>query len=160
MEDRISKFMLKVSKFEFYLINRNVSLAKTRLQNGMSRVEGVDWHLLARSVEQIFPFAEFDFSTSGFEVFRETAPQYLVAQGGFHLKWDSDDDPIDSWGRLLGRSFAQLRNNIAHGNKAHLPAPFTQSRTEQFLDGGERLIDFIAVQVFGDPGWEQPIIYR
>lgn len=160
MEDRIALFMLKVSKFEFYLINKNTDLAHVRSHNGLEKVEGIDWQRLAATVEGKIPFSEFNFDVCRFGIFRGTVPQYLVKASDGRLKWDSDNDPIDSWERLLTRGFAQLRNNIAHGNKAQLPAPFTHDRTKQFLEGGEVLIDFLASQVFDDPVWETPIMFQ
>ena len=160
MDARIARFMLMVSKFEFFLVNTDLSLAHIRQTNGLRKIEGTNWARVAGLVEERFPFARFDFAPSGFGIFHVTAPQYLVVGDDGVLKWDSDDESIDSWERLLARSFAQLRNNVAHGNKAQLPAPFTCDRTDQFLQAGEMLIDFIASNVFEDPGWETPIEFR
>ena len=93
-------------------------------------------------------------------IFAETAPQYLVAKRDGVLDWDSDNLPVDSWDRLLSRGFAQFRNNVAHGNKHQMTAPFTHERTGQFLAAAPVLIDFIATQVFDMPGWETPLMFR
>jgi hypothetical protein len=160
MEEEIARLMLKMSKFEFYLVNRDIELARTTAIKGLNVVTGIDWNRLARWVEAKHPFTKFDFAQSRFQAFKETAPQYLVKMESGRLGWDSDDRPIDSWERLLSRSFAQLRNNIAHGNKAQMPAPFTRDRTAQFLEAGDALIDFMAREVFDEPGWETPIVFR
>lgn len=78
MEDRIARFMLRVSKFEFYLMNKNIEFAHLRALGELQKVEGVNWQKVALAVEGKFPFAMFDFTTSSFRIFRETAPQFLV----------------------------------------------------------------------------------
>ncbi len=158
MDEKIARFMLKVSKFEFFLINTDINLARIHKTTG--NVIGLDWARLADVVEAKNPFSEFDFQQTAFSMLKDTTPQYLVITPERRLKWDSDDQPIDSWERLLLRSFAQLRNNIAHGNKAQMPAPFTHDRTTGFLNAGDALIEFIAEHVFHDPGWQTPIEFR
>ena len=160
MEEVIARLLMKMSKFEFYLVNRDTELAHTRTANGLEVVTGINWTRLAQQIERAYPFSKFDFGRSSFGVLQETAPQYLVKTANGYLKWDSDDLPITSWDRLLSRSFAQLRNNLAHGNKAQMPAPFTYDRTEKFLAAGDALIDFIAAHVFDAPHWETPITFR
>ena len=76
------------------------------------------------------------------------------------LDWDSDNVKVDSWEQLLARSYSQFRNNIAHGNKSQLLAPFTEGRTEEFLAAAPRLIDFIARDVFDKPNWDSGIVFR
>ncbi|WCK68982.1 hypothetical protein [Agrobacterium tumefaciens] len=158
MEDKIAVFMLRVAKFEFFLMNADLSFAHVETITGI--VKGLNWTRLAQRVEEAQPFAKFDFDNSPIRLFKETSPQYLVMGPEGRLKWDSDDEVIQSWDRLLNRSFAQLRNNIAHGSKGLLSAPFTHDRTEQFLIAGHVLIDFIAVRVLGYPDWERPISFR
>ncbi|WP_146165120.1 hypothetical protein [Mycoplana dimorpha] len=93
-------------------------------------------------------------------MFKDSAPQFLVKADDGRLKWDSDEAVIDSWDRLFSRSFAQLRNNIAHGNKALMPAAFTHERTEKFLVAGHALMDFVAQAIFFRTDWDGPIAFR
>ncbi|KSV75983.1 hypothetical protein N185_16175 [Sinorhizobium sp. GW3] len=151
MEDKISEFMLRVAKFEFFLINADIDLAHVETATGI--IKGLNWTRLAQRVEDKYPFATFDFDNPPIRMLKETAPQYLVKSVEGRLKWDSDDEAIASWDLLLNRSFAQLRNNIAHGNKGLLPAPFTQRRTDRFLIAGHALMEFVAVTVLGYPDW-------
>lgn len=147
--------MLLAAKLEFFLVNLNQDFAKV---DGRTRVvSGVDWNRIGQSLERAFPFKEFDFEGSGFQLFKETIPQRLVAKDGGGLKWDSEQIVVSSWQVLLGRSFAQLRNNVAHGNKAQLPAPFTRDRTWEFLDAGHRLIHFIAGAYTSDEAWSYAV---
>ena len=146
MDGRIASFMLLAAKFEFFLINEKNEFAHINGTTGA--VNGVNWDRVGNSLEKINPFNEFDFKSSGFEVFKETIPMFLKHDQDGQLKWDSEEIEINSWATLLGRSYAQLRNNVAHGNKAQLAAPFRQGKTEEFLVSGENLIHFIA-NVFG-----------
>lgn len=57
------------------------------------------------------------------------------------------------------RSFAQLRNNLAHGSKHHPAAPVTHGRTGDSLKAGHAIIDFVAEFVFKKPDWEAPLGY-
>ncbi len=157
MEEEISQFMLAAAKFEFFLVNRDIRFAHVSKVRGLDVVAGVNWTAVAYRIESQFPFTDFDFTDRGILIFKETAPQYLTVGSGGALKWDSDDAPIDSWDRLLSRSFAQLRNNVAHGNKLHMAAPFTYGRTAKFLPAGHALMDFVAIEVCGQPGWKTPI---
>ncbi|WP_245710326.1 hypothetical protein [Albimonas donghaensis] len=141
MDKEISEFMLLAAKLEFFLVNFDQSFA--RVDRATRIVRGVNWDRIGQSLEDKHPFSEFDFEGSGFQLFKETAPQHLVAKEDGGLKWDSDEIDVVSWQVLLGRSYAQLRNNVAHGNKAQLPAPFTLNRTRQFLEAGHQLIHFI-----------------
>ncbi|MER8479776.1 hypothetical protein [Mesorhizobium sp. M1163] len=129
MEEEIARFMLKASKFEFFVINQSIELALSKEVRTFAAVSGVNWTKLAQRIEEKFPFTSFDFSKSGFEIFAQTAPQYLVIKENNRADWDSDNDSIDSWDRLLSRGYAQLRNNVAHGNKKQKAAPFTYERT-------------------------------
>ncbi|MGX5851699.1 hypothetical protein ACWGTO_32330 [Mesorhizobium sp. PL10] len=124
-ETDIAIFMLQASKFEFFLINRSRSFIHTVSTKGRTIVTGVNWTRVAQAVEAAAPFASFDFISSGFKIFIETTPQCLVIKHNGQLGWDSDDEAVNSWDGLLSRSYAQLRNNVAHGNKHQVPAPFT-----------------------------------
>ena len=157
MEEKISRFMLAAAKFEFFLVNRDIRLARVANVRGLDVVVGVNWAAIAACIEARFPFVDVDFAQRGFSIFKETAPQYLTVGRGGALKWDSDDIPIDSWDKLLSRSFAQLRNNVAHGNKHQMASPFTYGRTVEFLQAGHTLMDFVAIQVFGETDWNTPI---
>jgi hypothetical protein len=142
LDDKIADFMLLAAKFEFFLVNLDQAFAHV---NGTTRVvTGVNWDRVGQSLEGKHPFDEFDFAGSGLQIFKETAPQFLIAPENGGLKWDSDEVKVSSWQILLRRGYAQLRNNVAHGNKAQLPGPFTYHRTEQFLEAGHYLIHFIA----------------
>lgn len=158
MEKDIANFMLLAAKLEFFLVNLDQDFAHV---DGTSRVvRGVNWDRIGQSLESRHPFTEFDFAGSGFQIFKETVPQLLVATEGGGLKWDSDEVKVSSWQILLGRSYAQLRNNVAHGNKAQLAAPFTRDRTEEFLQAGHRLIHFIADTYSSDHAWSYKIQFQ
>ena len=157
MEEEISHYMLRVAKFEFFLMSMDITLAHV---NGASNaITGVNWTRLAQLVEQYHPFAHFDFDHPPIRMFKETAPQVLVKSHHDELKWDSDDVFIDSWERLFTRSFAQLRNNNAHGNKALMPAPFTYERTGQFIAAGHALMNFVGQTIFNRDDWDGPIAF-
>lgn len=160
MEEEIAAFMMKEAKFEFFLVNCDPNLAHTKDVRGLTVISGINWKALADYVEAKFPFKGFDFKLSGFKIFKDTAPQYLVLNKNGNLGWDSDDLSVDSWDQLLSRGFAQFRNNVAHGNKHHMAAPFTHERTREFLAAAPVLIDFIASNVFDMPGWETPLMFR
>lgn len=157
MEEEIAGFMLKASKFEFFVVNRDIELAVTKSVRSLTVISGINWTKLAQRVEARFPFASFDFSKSAFEIFAQTAPQYLVVKEKSRVDWDSDNEPIDSWDRLLSRGYSQLRNNVAHGNKKQKAAPFTYERTAQFLPAGLALMEFVAKEVLGESDWDTPI---
>ncbi|RDD65289.1 hypothetical protein DU478_15390 [Thalassococcus profundi] len=155
LDEEISKFMLLAAKLEFFLVNLTQDFAHV---DGETRVvRGVNWDRIGQSLEGKHPFEEFDFVGSGFQVFKRTTPQLLVAKDGSGLKWDSDEIEVWSWQVLLGRSYAQLRNNVAHGNKAQLSAPFTHDRTREFLEAGHHLIHFIAGEYSSDESWSYAI---
>lgn len=158
LDDEIANFMLLASKFEFFLVNLNQAFAHI---DGRTRaVTGVNWDRVGQSLEAINPFNEFDFESSAFQIFKETAPQFLVAAESGGMKWDSDEVEVSSWQILLGRGYAQLRNNVAHGNKAQLPAAFTFDRTEEFLKAGHNLIHFVARAHSSDDTWNYAIQFR
>ncbi len=157
MEEQISHYMLRMGKFEFFLVSMDINLAHV---NGANQaIMGVNWTRFAQLVEHYYPFAQFDFDHSPIRMFKETAPQFLVKSDHGGLKWDSDDVVIDSWDRLFTRSFAQLRNNIAHGNKALIPAAFTYERTGQFIAAGHALMDFVGQAIFNRGDWDGPIAF-
>ena len=160
MEKLIAHFMLRAAKFEFYLINKDIGFAQTKHIGELEAISGVQWSKVAQHLQEKFPFESFDFDASSFALFKKTAPQLLVKGSGQRPQWDSDNEPQNSWERLLGRGYAQLRNNIAHGNKAQIPVPFTHGRTIEFLQAGNALIDFIAEALFGERDWEEPLAFR
>lgn len=157
MDDEISDFMLLASKLEFSLVNSYPHFAK--LEGEKRLVVGVNWDIVGQKLEESQPFHDFDFPSSGFQIFRETVPQRLVARDTFGLKWDSEAVEVTSWRVLLWRGYAQLRNNVAHGNKAHLAAPFTRGRTREFLEAGRQLISFIAIELSLDEAWDSAIVF-
>lgn len=158
MDEEISKFLLLAAKLEFFLINLSQDFAHV---HGETRVvNGINWDRIGQSLESKYPFEAFDFAGSGFQLFKETSPQLLVAKDGGGLKWDSDEFEVSSWQILLGRSYAQLRNNVAHGNKAQLPAPFTHDRTRDFLEAGCQLIHFIAGAHSPDETWSYAVQFN
>jgi hypothetical protein len=160
VEEQIARFMLRAAKFEFFLVNFDTALAHTKAIESLEVISGVNWTLVAKKIEAKSPFAAFDFEHAEFLMLRATSPQYLVKSQQYSLAWDSNDEAIVSWDRLLNRSYAQLRNNIAHGNKIQLAAPFTLDRTQQFLHAGHALIDFIAGDIFEVPHWETPLRFN
>ncbi|MDR7225253.1 hypothetical protein [Aminobacter aminovorans] len=161
MEDEIAAFMIKAAKFEFYLVNRDLALAHIEVVRGLCLVTGVNWAIVAKYIEAKHPFKDFDFERYGFEMFRNTAPQYLVMKKhDGRLHWDSDNVKIDSWEQLLARGYSQFRNNIAHGNKSQLLAPFTEGRTQEFLSAAHLLIDFITRDVFDTPNWDSGLMFQ
>lgn len=162
IEDKISKFMMKVSKFEFFLINQNIELASIKEDKGFQKLVGINWGKLAVLIEKEHKFSSFDFDNCKFNILKDTSPQFLVKniEGVEKLKWDSDNVIIDSWCKLLSRSFAQFRNNIAHGNKATIPTAFTKGRTQEFINAGDELINFITEKIFKEKDWLLPIEFK
>ena len=160
MEEEIARFMIRAAKFEFYLVNKDRSLAQTRDVGALRVVAGVNWVMLAHKLQERHPFAMFNFYDTSFGIFVQTVPQFLVKTSDDRLAWDSDDPPIDCWDKLLCRGYSQLRNNIAHGNKEQVPAPFTIERTIQFIRAGDALVDFIAQELFAEVAWERPIVFQ
>jgi len=158
VEEEISHYMLRVAKFEFFLVSTDINLAHVSGAN--QAILGVNWTRLAQHVEHRYPFAQFDFDHPPIRIFKETAPQFLVQSDHGGVKWDSDDVFIDSWDRLFSRSFAQLRNNIAHGNKALMPTAFTYERTGQFIAAGHALMDFVGQAIFNRGDWDGPIVFK
>ncbi|MDF2233205.1 hypothetical protein P2H44_11640 [Albimonas sp. CAU 1670] len=158
MDQEIAKFILLAAKLEFFLVNHDHSFA--HMDGATRAVRGINWDQIGQSLEEKHPFASFDFAGHGFQIFIETPPQYLTIREGGGLKWDSDEVRVSSWQTLLGRSYAQLRNNIAHGNKAQLPAPFTHDRTREFLEAGHQLINFVARAHSSNDAWSSPIHFR
>jgi hypothetical protein len=158
LDEEIADFMLLAAKFEFFLVNLDQAFA--HVDNKTRIVTGVNWDRVGQSLERIHPFNEFDFASSGFQVFKETAPQFLMAKKNGGLKWDSDEVEVSSWQILLRRGYAQLRNNVAHGNKAQLPAPFTHDRTKEFLQAGRTLIFFIAGVHSSDDMWSYAVQFQ
>lgn len=112
--------MLLAAQKEFFLVNLNDGFAHVDTETRVFR--GVNWDRVDQSLEGKDQFEEFDFSKSGFQIFKDTIPQRLVVKDGGGLKWDSEEVKVSSWHVLLGRNYTQLRNNIAHGSKAQLPA--------------------------------------
>lgn len=159
IEKEIAEYLIDCAKFEYFLINENLNLGIERDIDGLKKVEGLNWTKLARLIEEKKKFKYFDFCNSGFSFLIEESPQFLVKHAG-RLKWDSNQVDIDSWEKLLTRSFAQLRNNIAHGNKSHMPSQFTQDRTEKFITAGRSLMNFIASEVFEIKQWREPIQFQ
>ncbi|MER9387801.1 hypothetical protein [Mesorhizobium sp. M0435] len=157
MEQDIALLTVRIAKLEFYLLT--ISSKFAQLDAGGKRIIGFDWQRVGREIENCVPFATFDFANSGFAILRDTAPQFLTVTNDGNLHWDSDDHPIDSWERLMDRSFAQLRNNLAHGSKHRPAAPFTHGRTVDFLKAGHAIIDFVARSVLRKPDWEKPLGY-
>lgn len=158
VEREISSFLIRFAKFEYFLISKKNEIAMVDGGDQLCRVNGVNWGTVAKLLEEKHKFSGFDFSKTKFFFLKENSPQLLCFQLG-NLKWDSDSPTIDSWERLLTRSFAQLRNNIAHGSKSHLPAQFTSERTRQFVIASTGLIEFIALEIMQDKNWEEPIYF-
>lgn len=148
--------MLHFSKFEFFLIGRNRDLAKV---GNAGKVVGVNWNQLGSLLEAKHKFSKFDFTASGFQMFKDTAPQFLVMTE-HNIKWDGNEGKINSWEELFTRGLVQLRNNIAHGSKSLIPAPFTAHRTQEFITAARALIAFVAEDVFSNPHWEEPISFH
>jgi hypothetical protein len=159
IDKNISDYLIRCAKFEYLLVCKDISLAQTE-QNGLFQVvKGIEWSKLAQRLEDVRPFATFNFDTYRFGYFKSNTPQFLSIKDG-NLKWDSENKTIDSWILLVTRSFAQLRNNIAHGNKSHMAAAFTADRTEKFIDAGNNFMNFVANELFNEIDWEQPIVFR
>lgn len=158
LDEEIADFMLLAAKLEFFLVNFDQAFA--HVDGRTKAITGVNWDRVGQSLEGMYPFSEFDFATSGFQLFKETAPQYLTVKEDGGLKWDSDEVEVSSWPILLGRGYAQLRNNVAHGNKAQLPAPFTQGRTREFLEAGRCLVRFIAGAHSSNDAWSYAVQFQ
>jgi hypothetical protein len=152
--------MLTAAKFEFFLINKNIELARIEEKAGFQKLTGVEWGKLAAFIEKKYQFSKFDFNGCPFSFLSKEVPQYLVKSKNGIPSWDSNEVIVDSWDKLLSRGYAQFRNNVAHGNKAQLPSQFTEDRTEKFLQASLALISFIATDVFDEPQWEGSILFR
>lgn len=153
---KISDYLTRCAKFEYLLICNDISLAKINQGGSFQIVAGVEWSMLAQHLEDKHPFGTFNFNDSSFDYLKSNTPQYLTVKDD-QLKWDSDNKAVDSWILFLTRSFAQLRNNIAHGNKAHLASAHTTDRTKKFIDAGNKFMNFVAKELFNEIYWEQPI---
>ncbi len=151
MEDQIARFLIRAAKFEFYLVYSDRSLAQTREIAGLAVMTGVNWGLLAHKLEAVEPFGDYDFGTSPFGIFRETVPQFLVLAAESRLTWDSEEVAINSWAVLLTRGYSQLRNNIAHGNKAFPPAPSPPAERRSLSMLAIRLSTSSQIRFFGTP---------
>ena len=161
LDEKISKFMLKFSKFEFYLITQFLELARTTecpIKN-CKKIAGLNWERLAKKLEEKNKFSDF-LNNKHFPLLSTNPPQYVVITDKRKLKWDSDEAKIDSWETFLTRSLAQLRNNVAHGNKALENAQFTDGRSEEFIEEASRLTDFIIKTLTGKNDWETGIFFN
>ncbi len=156
IENKIANFMLHLSKFEFFLITFGDN--EFALKNCNNKITGVNWIKLGKVVASKYTFSEFDFAERGFEIFKKTTPQFLVKTEN-RVKWDSEDITVDSWKILFTKGLAQLRNNIAHGNKACPPVSSRARYTEKFIDAAEALIDFVTKDVLKSPNWEKDIFF-
>lgn len=78
MEERISHFMLRAAKLEFFLANIDVRYVHLRPLGALQVVSGINWTSVAERIEQAFPFDAFDFSTSLFSFLQSASPQYLA----------------------------------------------------------------------------------
>lgn len=155
MEQHIAKLMVRMAKFEFFMIKSRHDLAQV---NGNGKVEGFQYSVLANLVEDVVPFNRFDFDESNFSIFRYEPPQYLVLRNNV-LSWDGDGFEISNWEALLTKSYAQLRNNLAHGSKSLQAVQFTHGRSSLYLAAGHAVIDFIGSDVFKNPNWEASLEY-
>lgn len=158
LDEEIANFMLTAAKFEFFLVNFDQAFAHVR--GSRKIITGVNWDRVGQSLEGMYPFSEFDFASTGFQIFVESVPQFLVAKEDGGLKWDSDEVEVSSWQVLLRRGYAQLRNNVAHGNKVQLPAPFTKDRTKKFIAAGHHLIHFVAGVYSTDDMWSYAVRFK
>ncbi|MGE0269576.1 MAG: hypothetical protein AB7S78_14090 [Candidatus Omnitrophota bacterium] len=162
IEQEISDLLLRFAKLEFYLINKNSEFARTESIGKMTKITGFDWQKVAPVIQDKASFQCYDFKNSPFKILKDEPPQFLTITQDCNkkIKWDSDDTPINSWDRFLTRSVAQIRNNIAHGNKAHIPAPFTADRTQKYIAAVNEFFEFLMEDIFDDKHWETPIIFR
>ncbi|RZS76894.1 hypothetical protein EV217_5126 [Phyllobacterium myrsinacearum] len=157
MEQQLAEYMMRFAKFEFFLMRVDPGFVQKNKEN---RVTGVQWDMLANEVEKVFPWATFDFDNSGFAIFKDQPPQYLIIREDHSLDWDGDADPVDDWSKLLTKSFAQFRNNIAHGSKGNPPRPFTHGRTPVFLAAGHNLMNFLTAGLFDGWYWDEELHYE
>jgi len=162
IEKEISSFMLRFSKFEFYLIDMlpELIIASGCPKCADRKITGLDWNKLAAKLEKKITFACIKSKNMNFHMLIDQHPQYLVITPENKIKWDSDVFPINSWNDLLVKGLAQLRNNIAHGNKNHITAPFTHERTKDFLISANYLLNFIIETLLPDhKPWEMEITF-
>ncbi len=74
MEEMISQYMLRMGKFEFFLVSMDIELAHVSGAN--QTVVGVNWTRLAQRVENCYPFAQFDFDHPPSGCSRKRRPSY------------------------------------------------------------------------------------
>lgn len=156
MEELVSRAMLRISKFEFYLLSRDVGLARLGADR---KVIGIDYEKLAEKIEPIHEFNEFDFENSDFKIFKNEPPQFIVLREDQTLQWYSDCIAVTNWKLFFKHGYVQLRNNLAHGNKNFPAFHFTSGRTEQYLKAADALIDFVSAGILNDPDWETVLEY-
>lgn len=151
-EERLSQYLLRAVKFEFYLISEEPTFAQT---NGSGRVTGIQWGKVAKKIED--KKCSFKEIPDSFIVLKKNPPRFLRKEDN-QLTWSKRDDvAIESWRCLLKKGLAQLRNNIAHGSKALPHMDVEQGRVESLLEAGTALMGFIAKELFSDNNWEQSI---
>lgn len=158
MESTISEFMLLAAKFEFFLATHNRNFV--HIDGTTHKVIGMNWENVATSLSTAYPFNSFDFASSGFEYLVKTVPQHLIWPPDAAPRWDSEEVDVNSWHILIQKGYAQVRNNVAHGNKALLPAPFTPERTEKFIIAATALIHFVVEAHEGSPYWNAEIHFQ
>jgi hypothetical protein len=159
IESEIAQYMLRFAKFEFFLLSSDPTLG-TLDENYKPKRISLDWQKVAQRVEQRCPFQTFKPHTFDFAVFFNESPQYLTLDENDELKWDSNDPSFDSWLVVLTRSLLQFRNNIAHGNKGCIPAPFTADRTIEFMKAGHALMNFLSDVLFDIVDWDSDIYFQ
>jgi|GEM_PF-5963767 len=153
LEQKISDYLIRCAKFEYFLIRHNPSFAKT---NTDGKITGVNWKELAKAIEELHPFSG---AIPDFAILKSDPPGFLVAESG-KIDWKKNPAKIDTWKKLLISSFAQLRNNIAHGSKAH-PAEASPDRALKLIEAGDRLMVFIAQNVLDTTNpCEEDIVFQ
>lgn len=95
-EKEISEFMLRASKFEFFLMNQNIELGRIEEKDGLQKLTGVQWEKLAAIIEEKHKFHVFDFGPHKFSYFINDVPQYLIKTDEGIPDWDSDEAVINS----------------------------------------------------------------
>ncbi len=152
IEQEISDYLTRSTKFEYFLIHHNPSFAKRKSDK---KIIGINWEALADHIERSHSFAT---ATQNFSTLKSQPPGFLVIRNE-QVEWEPNCAIIETWKDFLINSFAQLRNNVAHGSKAH-PSNSAPDRARKLVREGNALMTFIAKDVLHVDSWEEDIFFR
>ncbi|WP_425073713.1 hypothetical protein [Sagittula sp. S175] len=155
-EEDIAGFMMRASKLEFAIVQRDCQRFARTARGDPTKVVGYDVEPVSEALEAAQPFSVGYANSKVFGFLAEHSPSWLVRVEG-QLGWSARHDfsaAEQSWLQTL-KNYAQLRNNVAHGNKM-LPAAETGDRTEAFLGAARNFQDEVA-RLLDLQGWNADI---